>query len=58
VPVTLLFEHDGCKVFRFGDNGRNHYFVHCPASASVEAWHVESCGKNCQHSVPETVETR
>lgn len=27
VPVSLLFEHEGCKVFRFQDGGRYHYYV-------------------------------
>ena len=29
VSVDLLFEHDGCKIYRFYDNGRSHYFVKC-----------------------------
>lgn len=29
VPVELLFEHEGCRVFRFYDTGRPHYFASC-----------------------------
>lgn len=44
VPVSLLFEKDGCKVYRFED-GRTHYFVNCPNQDAV--LQSESCGKNC-----------
>lgn len=27
--VEYLFEHDGCKVYRFNDNGRYVYFTNC-----------------------------
>ena len=27
--VDYLFEHDGCKVYRFQDNGRYVYFTNC-----------------------------
>ncbi len=27
--VEYLFEHDGCKVYRFMDNGRYVYFTNC-----------------------------
>ena len=29
VQVSLLFENDGCKVFRFMDDGEYHYYVVC-----------------------------
>ena len=29
VSVDLLLQHDGCKVYRFTDNGHAHYFVKC-----------------------------
>lgn len=56
VPVALLFEHDGCKVYRFKDDGRTLYFSKCEASAgqqlaqSTTTW-SESCGKNCVRDV-------
>ena len=40
--VEFLFEHDGCKVYRFMDmNWR--YFTKCKGSVEWE----ENCGKNC-----------
>lgn len=45
VPVELLFEHDGCKMFRFYDGGGPHYFAKCPSSSNI--CHTESCGKGC-----------
>ncbi len=50
VPVSLLFEHDGCKVFRFTDGQYARYFaLGTCGDASVS--HVESCGKNCSRPV-------
>lgn len=48
--VTLLFEHDGVKVYRFYD-GRDVYYTDARGQT---AW-TESCGKNC--SRPVKVET-
>jgi hypothetical protein len=45
--VERLFETDGCKVFRFEDNGRDHYFAHCGVEANVNT--QQSCGKNCSY---------
>jgi len=41
--VNLLFEHDGCKVYRFYDNGYR-YFVVGPNKSSL-SWDVQE-GKN------------
>lgn len=35
-PITLLFENDGCKVYRFVDNGGYHYYSDCNANVKVE----------------------
>jgi len=32
--VSYLFEHDGCKVYRFIDNGEYVYFTNCTGSVS------------------------
>ena len=40
--VELLFEVDGCKVYRFQDGGRSRYFSTCQGSVS---WN-ENHGKN------------
>lgn len=45
ITVQLMFTHDGCKVYRFQDDG-NKYFTNC----SETLWE-ESCGKNCRRDV-------
>lgn len=32
--VAYLFEQDGCRVYRFEDEFRSHYFVTCTGSTS------------------------
>lgn len=32
--VSHLFTHDGCKVYRFFDNGRYRYFTNCTSTIS------------------------
>lgn len=56
VPVELLFETDGCRVYRFEDGGRDHYFAKCAVPASTMS--TESCGKNCTRDseVPTEIE--
>lgn len=39
VPVDLLFEHDGCKVYRFKDGGYNIYYTKCQQSSQT-AWNT------------------
>lgn len=29
ISVDFMFEHEGCRVFRFYDGGRSNYFVKC-----------------------------
>jgi hypothetical protein len=53
VPVSLLFEYDGCKVYRFYDGGYNHYYSKC--ENTTEAFTTISCGKGCTH--PESIVT-
>jgi hypothetical protein len=54
--VDLLFEHEGCKVFRFEDAGRNRYFTNCQGGTAWSETHT--CGKNCSrtedHNIPTT----
>lgn len=40
--VELLFEHDGCKVYRFSDAGRSRYFSNCQGSISWTDKHGKS----------------
>ncbi len=53
VPVEVLFNHDGCTMYRFEDGGRDHYFARCPESVTTVS--PQSCGKNCTRD--ETVTT-
>lgn len=48
VRVELLFEVDGCKVYRFYDSGQPRYFTKCQGNvgSSSVGW-VQPCGKNC-----------
>jgi hypothetical protein len=34
VPLALLFQHDGCNVYRFLDGGRHHYYADCGGTLS------------------------
>jgi hypothetical protein len=45
--VGLLFEHEGCRVFRFRDGGDRRYFVRCGDGSAHVEWqtHVTNCHK-------------
>lgn len=51
VEVYLLTEADGCKIYRFRDSGRYHYFTRCAVNESVSTLSTQSCGKNCTRPV-------
>jgi len=54
IHVTLLFEHDGCKVYRFTDAGSYIYYANCGASSDA-AWNrIE--GKVSHHEQVRTSE--
>jgi hypothetical protein len=57
--VSLLFEHDGCEVFRFVDGGNYRYYVRCKPGDDVTAieQHTQYCGKNCYRTVQEEIQT-
>lgn len=58
VNVELLFEHEGCRVFRFVDGGSHRYYVRCESgSATALNSHTESCGKNCRRTVQDPTVT-
>lgn len=57
VTVDLLFEHDGCKVYRFKDSGNYRYFVNCPDRTTMMSGHNVVCGKNCVRHVTEEIPT-
>ena len=41
--VQKLFEVESCRIYRFWDSGRSHYFSTCVGE--ISKW--ENCGKNC-----------
>ena len=45
IQVELLFNHDGCKMYRFTDNDRYHYFTKCDnaTSQTIEPKTVTLC---------------
>lgn len=55
VPVSKMFEYEGCKVYRFKDAGEYVYYSNC--SGTTTGFHAESCGKNCTKQVPIAVQT-
>lgn len=58
VNVELLFEHDGCKVYRFVTFSRDcyHYFAKCPgAQVATESSHSE--GSRPSRTVTEEIPT-
>jgi hypothetical protein len=44
VEVDLLFEHDGCRVYRFRDMGY-HYFARCQGAGPNASVLPDRCGK-------------
>ncbi len=53
VPVDLLFEHDGCKVYRFEDGGYPRYYAKC-SDSYVSTMSVHHEGKV---TVPDSIPT-
>lgn len=43
IDVGLLFENDGCKVYRFVDNDRYHYYTNCSETMTTQTY---QCGKS------------
>jgi len=52
----LLSEADGCRVYRFEDNG-THYFTRCGEQVNTERNYSEVCGKGCTRHRTESVTT-
>lgn len=50
IKVDFLFDHGGCKVYRFRD-GRDHYFTNCTETISSN-----NCGKACEYE--ENIKTK
>lgn len=55
----VIREADGCKVYAFERDGRDHYFTRCPSSVTTteSSWSV-SCGKNCSRTETESIEVK
>lgn len=54
IPVEVLFEVDGFRVYRFVDS-EAHYFV--VPSGTVIAQHRRSCGKACTYTEDDEIAT-
>jgi len=52
----LMSEADGCKVYRFVDDG-THYFTRCGAHVETIRNYTESCGKACTRNRTESITT-
>jgi len=52
----LMSEADGCKVYRFVDNG-THYFTRCGEQVNTIRNYTENCGKACTRNRTETITT-
>lgn len=62
VPVSTLFTHEGCTVYRFNDGGKSHYYTRCDGgTVSTGTGVTENCGKGCTrveyHNIP-TIEVQ
>ena len=52
----LLSEADGCRVYKFVDNG-THYFTRCGEQVNTVRHYTESCGKGCTRNRTESITT-
>ena len=52
----LLSEADGCRVYKFVDDG-THYFTRCGEQVNTVRHYTESCGKNCTRNRTESIAT-
>lgn len=52
IDAEILFDYDGCRVYRFVDGGYERYFARCSSSTST-SWN-EQHGK---HSSPREITT-
>lgn len=54
----VIREADGCKVYQFHADGRDHYFTRCGATVTTDRTGSESCGKNCARPTSEVITTK
>ena len=43
--VKFLFEHDGCRAYKFSDEWENHYYIVCQSGTSVSTQWEHHHGK-------------
>jgi len=54
--IELLFEKDGCKMYRFSDGGRNIYWSNCSGKLNYDF--TQSNGKTTHQEHGETITTQ
>lgn len=47
--LDFLFEHEGCRMYRFNDGGKWVYWSDC--SGNTQSSHRVSCGKHCYKTI-------
>lgn len=52
-----MSQADGCTVYVFERQGREHFFTRCEATTSTETNWTEGCGKGCSRDVKDTIMT-
>jgi hypothetical protein len=52
-----LSQADGCTVYVFERQGREHYFTRCEKTTSTETNWTEGCGKGCSRPVRDSIVT-
>lgn len=52
----LMSESDGCRVYKFVDDGA-HYFTRCGEQVDTVRHYTESCGKGCIRHRTESITT-
>jgi len=57
IAVSKLFTHEDCTVYRFEDDGWDHYYVVCGGSHTASVTDKYGCGKGCvrQDEIPTIV---
>lgn len=53
----VIREADGCKVYAFRRDSRDHYFTRCGSTVTTESTYSVSCGKSCSSTKTESIVT-
>jgi hypothetical protein len=53
--IALLFEVEGCKMFRFRDQGHHRYWANCSGSVSSHKW--QQTGKTGHYDKMQSITT-